>query len=110
MRFFAYHGLLEQERNEGSDFEVDCEYETGKPVRTDNETAETTIDYSLIYEDISLIVIQKRFNLLEALAEKLADLLYNKYSLERVKIRVRKLNPPLPGSVDSFEVVAERIR
>jgi len=108
LKFFAYHGLTAQEQKAGGRFEVDCEYETKVPVIEDSSTTKNIIDYELIYDQIADIITNSRFNLLEALAEKTVDSLMKMFNLKRVKVRIRKINPPVSGEVESFEVISER--
>ena len=101
MRFFAYHGLLPEERSQGQSFEVDVELyfcPPEKAIRTDD--IQETIDYRQVYQDIREIVEEQQYRLLETLAERLASSLLNKYSVTGVTIRVRKPEVSLPGPLN----------
>jgi dihydroneopterin aldolase len=110
MKFFAYHGVLESEKQNGGDFAVDCEYEIISTNDKNKDSLESTVNYAEVYDMIADIVTNNRFNLVETLADTIADRLIESFPLNRIMIRVRKLNPPLPGDIDYFEVETERKR
>lgn len=104
MRFQAYHGVTDREKELGGQFEIDCEYGINFNKAAQIDSLENIVDYSAIYQTIENLVTQNRFNLVETLARHLADKLFESFRLEWLIIRVRKLNPPMPGNIDSFEV------
>jgi dihydroneopterin aldolase len=108
MSFYGYHGNSPAEKETGRRFEVDCELvcNTGKAVAADS-LAET-VDYTKVYDMIEDMVKNNRFNLIETLANRLADDVLNSFDVRSIKIRVRKMTPPIPGNIDSFEVEVER--
>ncbi|MCP4583022.1 MAG: dihydroneopterin aldolase [candidate division Zixibacteria bacterium] len=110
MSFFAYHGVSEAEKEIGGRYEVDCEYDidTAKAARTDS--LEDTTDYTEIYAMIENIITNNKFNLMEALANKLADSLIKSFNIERLKLKVRKMKPPIKGNTEYFEVEIERVK
>ena len=58
----------------------------------------------------TLFAHNSRYNLIETLAERLADAVFKSFNMERLKIRVRKRIPPVPGNIDYLEVETERER
>lgn len=108
MRFKAYHGCLETERNEGNDFVVDfcCEYDTARAEKTDN--LEDTLDYSAIY---SIVDENMRIssNLLENVAGRIADAIKSGFpEIPSLEVRVTKMNPPVDGPAESSSVTVRR--
>jgi dihydroneopterin aldolase len=68
-----------------------------------------TVDYTDALALVEQIVTQRRFGLVEALAEALAEGIRQRFStLEGVIIRVRKPNPPVATTFDGLEVEIER--
>jgi len=110
MKFYAYHGVTETEKEVGNRFEVDCELKTAANLTSMSDSLDDTVDYSSVYDLVSRIVTENKFNLVETLANKLADDIFEAYNLSRVRIRVRKIKPPMAGEIDCFEVETERKR
>jgi dihydroneopterin aldolase len=107
MEFYGYHGVLPAEQEIGQRFMVDLELATylEHPGRLDDVSE--TIDYSEVYGLVEKIVTEERFNLIEALAERIAQAVLGRYSVEEVMVRVKKPHAPLGGI---FEYVGVEIR
>jgi len=110
MIFHAYHGVTPAEKEIGCQFEVDCEFNLDIDKASTADSLEHTIDYFLVYETISDIILNNKFNLVETLARRLADAVLDSFNLAWVKIRVRKVNPPVTGDIDYYEVEIERTK
>lgn len=106
LEFHGYHGLHPEERAFGARYIVDVEME----LQLSSEDAlAATIDYSVVYALVRREVTEKRYNLIEALASRLADKLMAHYDkLARLTVRVHKPHAPLPGVVR--DVYAEVVR
>ncbi len=107
MRFFAYHGLFPEEAKLGQWFEVDVEVfsDFRGYARKDDAGA---LDYARIYETTKTVVTSERFGLVEALADRIAEVLQSSFHLKRLRVRVRKPNPPIQAIFDGVEVEVER--
>ncbi len=110
MKFYAYHGVTETEKEIGNRFEVDCEFKIAATQTLMSDSLDDTVDYSSVYDLVSRIVTENKFNLVETLANRLADDIFEAYNLSRVRIRVRKIKPLMAGEIDYFEVETERKR
>ncbi len=108
MSFYGFHGVSSAEKETGRVFEVDCELEVdlAEPGHSDRLT--DTIDYTEVHETIRETVEGNAFSLVEALASALADKLLDSFPAYRVTLRVRKINPPIPGHVRNIEVEITR--
>lgn len=103
--FYAYHGAMEDEQNLGGKFEFDVDMYCDLSAALESDSLEKTVDYEKAYSFIQGIVLQKKFYLLEALANTIAKgLLREFFNIEKVVIRVRKPHPPVKGVVDYVEV------
>src|SRR5690348_2580621 len=101
MAFYGYHGTDPHEAKLGGRFFVDAvlRSDLSRPGRTDNLA--DTVNYERVYAIIRDHVEGKRFNLLEALGQRIADeLLHDFPAVSQVEIRVRKPGVPLKGIVD----------
>ncbi len=107
--FHAYHGLLPEEERLGQRFEVDVELLLDLAAAGRADGPQLTVDYTDALALVEQIVTQRRFGLVEALAEALAEGIRQRFStLEGVIIRVRKPNPPVATTFDGLEVEIER--
>jgi dihydroneopterin aldolase len=111
LAFFGFHGNIPAEAVNGQKFSVDLELRVDFGRAAASDRLEDTIDYSAVYEAVKGLVERKRFNLLEALADRLAkDLLAGFAEVESVVVKVRKPQAPLPGIFDEVAVEVERHR
>ncbi len=107
IRIFAHHGIYEEEKILGNEFELNITVKHS-PQRLPVKRLEDTIDYVAVYH-----LVKQRMSvptpLLETLATAIASEILEKFVLaEEVSISIRKLHPPvsqLKGSVGvSFEL------
>jgi dihydroneopterin aldolase len=90
LEVFGRHGVLPEERA-GQTFLYDVEVETSDGALSDR--IEDAVDYREVAEIVRVVSEGNRFNLLEALAAAIADVLLARFDAERVRIRVRKPAP-----------------
>lgn len=105
MEFYGYHGLFPEENKLGQRFHVDVELllDLQKPGTSD--CMEDSIDYGHVYELIKSIVEGEAKNLVEAVAEQIADKLLGTFGiLKACNVRVTKPDPPIPGHYQSVAV------
>jgi dihydroneopterin aldolase len=103
LELFGYHGVLEEEKENGQTFWYDVELEVGEWGATDR--LEDAVDYRLVVAAVRE-VNEQRFELLEALAATVAETLIELFAVARVKVRVRKRPAGMP--VEYSAVTAER--
>ena len=105
IQLFGYHGVDEKEKSDGKPFEIDIEV---SPVYDESITdnLHDAVNYSLIYDEINNIFCQKKYNLIEYLANKIATTITDKFNVDNCKVVIRKPNAPIRGDLDSVEVEA----
>jgi len=108
MVFYAYHGLQSEERIRGQRFEVDVEAILDLNVAGHSDKLEDTVDVDLIYDIVEEIILEGDFNLLEAIAEHIAEALLNKLKISAVLVRARKPQAPIRGIAAGIEVEIRR--
>ena len=93
LRFFAYHGVHEEESITGSDFVVDASVsfnDTGSVTHI-NDTVDYVKVYSIIAENM-----RQPHRLLESLAIKIAEDIHQAdEKIKKINIRIFKKNAPL---------------
>lgn len=109
--FYGYHGVLEAEKVLGQKFFIDMELylETKEAGQTDDMNK--SVSYADVYNLVKDITENKRFDLIEALAENIACEVLNKFSLiQSLMVRVKKPEAPVSGIFDYFAVEIRRDR
>ena len=98
LEFYAYHGLLPQERVVGGHYRVDVELSLTPPLRA---LTEDVIDDTVNYAEVYALIRQQMkqpVNLLEHLAHRITKGLYAQFpQIQAVKLSVTKVTPPISG-------------
>ncbi len=98
MVFYGYHGVNPEERSQGQRFVVDLELSRDLSLAGLSDDLSTTVNYSSVFKAAREVVEGKPCNLLESVAERLADAILTRFEVEAVKVRVRKPWAPIKGS------------
>ena len=107
LHVFGYHGVEEEEQRLGQLFLFDVEMEVGN--RGADDRLASAIDYTQVALAIRELSNARRFDLLEALATATADLIYDRFAPERVRLQVRKPQvKPAGMTVEYSAVTVER--
>jgi 7,8-dihydroneopterin aldolase/epimerase/oxygenase len=111
MVFVGHHGLTEAERARPQPLEVDVELHLNlQPAGVDDDIARTA-DYGHAFQVCREIVEATNFQLLEAIAEGIAQELLTAFpQVGQTVVRVRKLQLPLMGTLDHAEIEIVRGR
>ena len=105
MKFYAYHGVLEQERRVGNTFVVDLTLTAPLEKAVQSDQLEDTINYAEVYE-LTKQEMNIPSQLLEHVAGRICRSLRHHFpQIEQIEIRVSKLNPPFGGDVHSASVL-----
>lgn len=109
MAFYGYHGLLKEESVLGQKFFIDIEIETSTKEAGINDDFTKIINYAEVYEITREFTEDKRFNLIEALAENIAAEVLNRFDIAHsVMVRIRKKEAPVKGIFDYMGVEIRR--
>ena len=107
IKIYAYHGCFKEETAIGTNFIVDVELDVDldKPSLSDN--IEDTVNYQTVF---TLVKDQMAIpsKLLEHVSKRIMDTLFEKFTtIDKIKLKVSKLNVPLGGHIDSVSVQLE---
>jgi dihydroneopterin aldolase len=95
----GHHGALDDERESGQRFLFDVRFEVGdEAARSDR--LEDAVDYREVAAAVKEISDGRRFRLLEALAQAVAEALMERFPLVSVRVRVRKPDVRLDQPVE----------
>jgi 7,8-dihydroneopterin aldolase/epimerase/oxygenase len=98
-------GEFEKEAVQKVTLDVDLFFDISKPARSDH--IGDTVDYQQVYELIREISEERSYHLVEALAYRICNSILKEFSIERVRVRVRKLNLPFTAHMECVEVELE---
>lgn len=108
MEFYAYHGHYKEEQIVGNRFLVDLEIETDMTVPADTDELEDALNYQKAYKLVQQ-EMKIKSSLLENIAKRILDAIYqNLEGVSRVKVKIRKMNPPMGGQMKSVSVTLSR--
>ena len=111
MEFYAFHGHYREEQIVGNRFLVDLEMEADMAKPAASDQMQDAINYQAAYKLIREEMRQKKSNLLENIARRILDALFdNLPGIEKATVRVRKMNPPMGGPIKSVGVTLSRER
>lgn len=110
LRAHAHHGVLEQERREGQLFVVDVTVwlPLGPAAAADDLGA--TIHYGRLAEEIVRAVERDPVDLIETVAERVAQLVLAHPAARRTEVTVHKPNAPVDPPFDDISVTVVRER
>jgi 7,8-dihydroneopterin aldolase/epimerase/oxygenase len=112
---FGYHGVLPIERQTGQTFIADVvlHAEVRRAGRTDN--LDHTIDYSAVAESMVAAITGEPLNLIEALAQRIADGVFavtesHEVHVSMVEVTVHKPGAPIDAQFSDVSVSIVRVR
>ena len=105
MQFYGYHGGSAEERSLGQPFQVDMEAELDLRPAARSDNRDDTVSYTHLYRVVKEVMEAAPKNLLETLAEEIADRAMGSFPLQGVRVRVKKIRPPIKGAVLSGAAV-----
>ncbi len=96
LRAFGHHGVLASERRDGQEFVVDVELEllTGPAAAADDLAL--TVDYGVLAQRLHDAVGRDPVDLIETLAQRLADICLAERPVLAVTVRLHKPSAPIP--------------
>lgn len=112
MRFYAFHGVNAEEKSQGQRFIVDVSVGTDLQFAGESDELGRTISYSAVYKSVKAIVEGPSRDLIEAVAEEIANTVLGAFSTARqVVVTVRKPQVPIKGAMlDAAGVRIVRVR
>nr|WP_319511695.1 dihydroneopterin aldolase [uncultured Draconibacterium sp.] len=108
MKFYAYHGHFAAEQIVGNNFEVYLRLETSCDAAAQSDNLDDALNYQAVYETVKE-VMQIKSALLENVGKRILDTLYDRFpSINKARIKVSKMNPPMGGEIERVSVTLER--
>ena len=95
VKFYAFHGVLPQERKVGNDYQVSLRigYDISRAMVSDD--VNDTLNYAEVYQLLSQ-EMSVPSALLERVAGRIGDRLFRKFpSIQSIDLTIIKVNPPM---------------
>ena len=110
IKFFAYHGLGNDEKEDGQKFEVDIDANLCLKKISKSDCIKKTIDYTSLLNIAKNEMLNSKYNLIETVAEKIANRVLSVDGILSTVVRIRKPDAPINGSFDfvQVEIVREK--
>ncbi|WP_406414776.1 dihydroneopterin aldolase [Streptomyces sp. NBC_01614] len=106
----GYHGVFPEERREGQTFVVDLVLGLDtRPAAADDDLAKT-VHYGIVAEEVVAIVEGEPVNLIETLAERIAQACLKHEEVQEVEVAVHKPDAPITVPFDDVTVTITRSR
>lgn len=107
MEFYAYHGCFKEEQLIGTWFLVDLFIETDTKKAEFSDNLQHTVNYLEVYQLVKK-EMQINAHLLEHVGRRIIDAVKLQFPhINHLKVKVRKMNPPLGGKIDCVSITIE---
>jgi dihydroneopterin aldolase len=105
LEYYAYHGVLPEERRLGGKYALDVELRYDAWQAATNDDVRSAVNYQDVVETVGRVFHAAPRNLIETLACQIAHALLGEFSaLHEVTITLRKYAVPLGQAVEYVEV------
>lgn len=107
---FGYHGVFDHERRDGQEFTIDLKLglPLAKPAASDDVT--DTVHYGELADRVAAIVAGEPVNLIERLAERIADAVLEDERVQHATVTVHKPHAPIAQTFSDVAVTVNRSR
>lgn len=96
LRVEGHHGVLASERETGQDFVVDVVLDVDTRVAAASDDLADTVDYADLAHRLAAVLSGEPVDLLETLAQRLADVCLSHPRVISVEVTVHKPQAPIP--------------
>jgi dihydroneopterin aldolase len=108
MEFYSFHGHFKEERIVGNKFLVDLTIETDMTLPAESDNLKDAVNYQRVYEIVRQ-QMELKSHLLEHIAGRILDAIYAEMKgINKVTVKVSKLNPPMGGKIGSVSIILSR--
>ncbi|MEE9198950.1 MAG: dihydroneopterin aldolase [Dehalococcoidia bacterium] len=105
MVFYSYHGVSAEEKARGQRIVVDLELATDLRPAGKSDDLKDTVDYGDVYRLVKSVVEGPSHDLIESLAEEIGSRVLADYPVEEVRVKVKKPEVSIKGSILSSAAV-----
>jgi len=110
LRVRGYHGVHAEERRDGQDFVIDAVLSLDLTTAAASDDVADTVHYGQLAEALAAVVSGEPVNLIETLAQRLADVCLADPRVAAAEVTVHKPAAPIPLSFADVAVTLRRTR
>jgi dihydroneopterin aldolase len=107
---FGHHGVLPHERELGQTFLVDVAIELDLARAGATDDLADTVDYGALSGELHAVVTDERYDLIERLATRLAEVCLARPTVVGATVTVHKPHAPVPVTLADVAVTIRRTR
>ena len=105
-----YCGVLPEEQARRQPFLFDLDLYLDLTTASQTDDLADTANYGDIIDMLAAKLAEDRFQLLERMAARVAELIFESVDVDEVTVTARKLRPPVAAHVDTTGVRIHRVR
>lgn len=110
LRAFGRHGVYPDERRDGQEFVVDVKLHVPTAEAAASDDVADTVHYGELAERVVAVVEGEPVNLLERLAQRIADVVLADLRVQLVTVTVHKPSAPITVPFEDVSVTVRRSR
>ncbi|MDT0341767.1 dihydroneopterin aldolase [Streptomyces litchfieldiae] len=110
LRAKGFHGVLPRERAEGQPFVVDVVLGVDTRPAAETDDLARTVDYGVVAEEITAVIAGPPCDLLETLAQRIADQCLTHHAVLEAEVTVHKPRAPISVPFDDVTLTIKRSR
>lgn len=107
---FGRHGVFDHEREKGQEFVIDLRLQVDLADAAASDDVTDTVHYGELAERVAAVVAGEPVDLIETLAQRIADVVLGDQRVERVEVTVHKPHAPIPLTLADVAVTIRRTR
>jgi dihydroneopterin aldolase len=106
----GFHGVFAEERRDGQEFVIDITVWLDTRAASASDDLEATVHYGVLAEEVVAAVERDPVDLIETLAERIADVALAHPAAERVRVTLHKPSAPITVPFDDVSITITRGR
>jgi dihydroneopterin aldolase len=110
LRASAYHGVFPEERENGQEFVIDVTVSVDLSAAASSDDLEQTIHYGVLAEEIVSAVERDPVDLIETVAERIADVVLGHRAARWVRVTLHKPSAPITVPFSDVAITITRSR
>ena len=107
---FGYHGVFDFERRQGQEFTIDLTLQVPFAAAAASDDVADTVHYGELADRVAAIVAGEPVNLIETLAQRIADAALDDARVAAVTVTVHKPHAPIEQTFADVSVTVRRGR
>lgn len=109
LEFIGYHGVFDEEKKLGQKFIISIELSINLREAAKKDDLSKTVHYGLVAKTVEKIFFAKKYDLIETLAEEIAENILLEYELvEKIKVKIKKPWAPVGLILKDISIEIER--